>query len=137
MYSVTKIFHVPIGHRLSKHKGKCKFLHGHNLKIEVSVQSSTLDFNDMVIDFSNLKIAVGNIIESWDHGMFLNCEDPESKNIENCNLHTSYSDPTAEALCKLLYDQVGNYLYGLLDRSITVKEIAIWEADDSKATYSE
>ena len=136
MYSVTKIFQVPMGHRLSKHSGKCKNIHGHNLKIEVTIQRKHLDENDMVMDFSDLKKAVGNIIESWDHGMFLNTTDKELSGIkEHCILHQFPSDPTAEVLCKHLFDQVDNYVKGL-KCSMDVKSISIWEAEDSKATYT-
>jgi 6-pyruvoyltetrahydropterin/6-carboxytetrahydropterin synthase len=133
MYSVTKIFHVPMGHRLSKHQGKCHNVHGHNLKIEVTVQSRTLNENDMVIDFSDLKKVVGNILESWDHGMFLNeVDEPNVKMI--CNMHTFNSDPTAEVLCKFLFEKLDNYFQGL-KIGLSVKEVSIWEADDSKSTY--
>jgi 6-pyruvoyltetrahydropterin/6-carboxytetrahydropterin synthase len=72
MYKIEKRFTVPIGHRLSKHPGLCSSIHGHNLTILVGVKSPTLNTNDMVIDFSNLKDIVNEVIKVWDHCLLLN-----------------------------------------------------------------
>lgn len=140
MFYITKIFDVPIGHRLSKHQGKCSNLHGHNLKLEVTLKSETLDENDMVMDFSDLKKLVINIIETWDHALFLNQNDEEINNIKNCNLHEFKTDPTAEVLCQFLYSNM-TYLLSLKfidsNRAIEMHSISIWESDTSKATYIE
>ena len=77
MYKVTKLFKVPIGHRLSCHKGLCKNIHGHNLKIEVEVSCEELNENGMVIDFSDLKAMTNEIIDEWDHALFINFMDQE------------------------------------------------------------
>lgn len=144
MYSVTKIFQVPMGHRLSKHKGKCKNIHGHNLKIEVTISSKKLDDNNMVMDFSDLKKVVSAIIESWDHGLFLNCEDvilkkahiQDGLDTDPMRVHTFDGDPTAEVLCTFLYTQINNFIIGLDSKNgLQVDQISIWEAEDSKATY--
>ena len=56
-YSITKTFNISIGHRLSNHIGKCKYVHGHNLRIDVVMTYDKLNKNDMVNDFANLKMS--------------------------------------------------------------------------------
>jgi len=48
MYKVEKKFTLPIGHRLSKHQGRCFSLHGHNFTVLVGVKAELLNENDMV-----------------------------------------------------------------------------------------
>ena len=100
MYYLTKIFEVPMAHRLSKLDGsRCFFCHGHNVQIEVTIKSSYLNSQDMVMDFSILKKIVNELIDTWDHGMFLNKSDENVFNV-NCVTHIFEQDPTSEVLCK-------------------------------------
>lgn len=133
MYYITKVFRFPIGHRLSKigETNKCSFLHGHNFSLEVRVKSYNLNEKDMVMDFSDLKKLVNEIIDFWDHAMFLNEND--NTPVENCNVHRFDGDPTAEVLCRYLFNEIE----GRLPTGIHVDSVSIWETDDSKATYKE
>jgi len=145
MFYITKIFDVPIGHRLSKLKNsKCFNIHGHNIQIEVTLKSKTLDKNDMLMDFSDLKKLVMKIIDHWDHALFLNENDEEINNIKNCSLRKFKTDPTAEVLCQFLYDEMtyllSNEIYEIDSERATkikVHSVSIWESSTSKATYIE
>jgi len=136
MYYISKIFEVPISHRLSKHKGRCFLFHGHNLKIEVNIKSEKLDENDMVMDFSELKLLVNSVLDSWDHGLFINKSDKEMIKQLDCDLHSFDCDPTAEVLCKFLYDKLNEILVKRVN-NIRVYSISIWETKSSKSIYSE
>ena len=141
MYSVAKTFHVPIGHRLSKHKGACKNFHGHNLKITVVISSVKLDSNDMVIDFSVLKKLVNNAaLKSWDHCCILNMNDKKNDEYmrkNGYNVFTIECDPTSEALCRILYEELDGELKRnkKIRRTLYVEKVRIWESDDSWAEY--
>lgn len=135
MYYVSKLFEIPISHRLAKHKGRCFLFHGHNLKIEVMIKSETLNENDMVMDFSELKLLVKSVLDSWDHGLFINKSDKEMIKQLNCDLHTFDCDPTSEVLCKFLYDKLNEILIERFS-SISVHSISIWETTSSKSIYS-
>ena len=137
MYYLTKVFEVPIAHRLSKHLGRCHLFHGHNLKIEVTINSYRLDLNDMVMDFSELKKLVNSIIDPWDHGMFINKCDKEMIEKLDCDLHIFDSDPTSEVLCKYLYDKLTKILKGVGWGGVVIHSISIWETENSKSTYSD
>ena len=70
MITVTKIFTFDAAHKIPKHLGKCRFLHGHTYKLEVTVMRSAGDIDPntgMVIDFGDLKEAVNPIVEMFDH----------------------------------------------------------------------
>lgn len=138
MYYLSKTFEVPMAHRLSKHKRRCFMFHGHNLKIEVTIKSFKLNENDMVMDFSELKTLVNSIIDSWDHGMFLNRCDKEHVEQIDCDLHTFDCDPTSEVLCQFLYNKLKNELLKIEEyKDIHVQSISIWETENSKSTYLE
>jgi 6-pyruvoyltetrahydropterin/6-carboxytetrahydropterin synthase len=136
VYNVTRTFHVPVGHRLSMHKGLCKNIHGHNLKIQVSIRCFELNDNGMVIDFSDLKEIVNNYLEAWDHSLLLNSRD-DLANYAQKNSKTFFTagDPTAENLCKYLFARISGEL-GIIQKTLTVNFIRIWENDDSYAEYN-
>jgi len=139
MYTLKKLFSVPIGHRLSKHCGLCKNIHGHNLKIEVVVKAEVLNDNDMVIDFSDLKVMVTDILDLFDHTTIVNSYDTETIDfLERAGyrietISKDNVDPTAEVFSKYLFDLLRMQCYGQL---YMIKEVTVWENDGSAATYS-
>lgn len=70
---------------------KCKRLHGHNYRVEISVEGP-LDSRGFVIDFAELDAAVQPLIDELDH-RFLN----EIAGLEN---------PTSEILALWLKDRI-------------------------------
>jgi len=136
-WTIMKSFHVATGHRLSKHKGLCKNIHGHNLKVEVYVSASKLNEGDMVIDFAHLKEAVKIKLEEFDHCLLVNSKDfptlafaveQQMKHIEIPN-----SDPTAEILSQFLFEEIGFALTKY--PNVKIKKIGIWESPTSYCTY--
>jgi len=67
MYKVKIISNFSAAHSLRNYKGKCEALHGHNWKVEVLVSSLKLDSSGMVMDFSEVKKVVSNVLEELDH----------------------------------------------------------------------
>jgi 6-pyruvoyltetrahydropterin/6-carboxytetrahydropterin synthase len=82
---VTKIFTFDAAHYLPGYNGKCRNLHGHTYRLEVTCQRSYL-VNGMAVDFSVLKDTVDElIISKLDHS-FLNdvlLFDPTAENMAN------------------------------------------------------
>lgn len=81
--SVTKTFEFDSAHYLPNHPKKCKFLHGHSYKLEVTVRRRVNPITGFVIDFGVLKQAVNKaVISVLDHGYINNfLEVPTSENI--------------------------------------------------------
>ena len=152
MYSVRKIFRVPIGHRLMKHEGLCKNIHGHNLKIEVQLSCNCLNDNDMVIDFKDLKRIVSDILNEFDHCTIFNSYDENNiqffthQGYKCSTLSSNDQDPTAEIFCKYLLMTIDKKLTDFNSRNqkvgsplqtISVDFVRVWENDDSMAEYKE
>ena len=144
LYSITKVFKVSIGHRLSKHRGLCKNIHGHNLKIEIKVSSNRLGYDDMVMDFSDLKAMVNDIMIDLDHSMILNPVDQNNmfyftnEEYKTTFIEDSNTDPTAEVLSKFLYKSLETKL-NLIGRvnCPKIQLVKVCETDTSFVEYSE
>jgi len=141
MYRIEKRFTFPMGHRLSKHKGRCFSLHGHNFTVLVGVKAKRLDDNDMVIDFSDLKRIVMNRLDQLDHCMMLNVTDQEfADKFKEMGMRviTVNHDPTAEKLSQNLYWSIGVALEKTypLEGSVRIDYVTVFENENSKATFS-
>ena len=108
-YRIAKTFEVEYGHRLHKHPEKCRFLHGHRLRIEVVVRGTRLDDNDMVCDYKALKMLVADLVGRLDHAMALSSDDPELPRLAAIGervLLFPGQDPTTEVLARWLYEGI-------------------------------
>lgn len=104
---ITKKFDFEAAHHLPWHQGKCKTLHGHSYKLEVSV-SGNLNENGVIIDFGDLKKIVNEIIlEIYDHK----------------NLNDYFKNPTAEIMAQTFF---GN-LQAVLPSIIRVERVRLYE----------
>lgn len=67
--SVTRSFTFEAAHQLPWHPGRCRNLHGHSYRLEVSVEGS-VDENGVVVDFDDLKAVVQReVLDHYDHTM--------------------------------------------------------------------
>ena len=132
-YSVTKIIAFCYGHRLLNYDGKCKFLHGHNGRVEIVVAAERLDGRGMVVDFGDVKKIVGGFIdEKLDHRMILCKKDPILALLKERGepLFEMEDNPTAENIAKEIY----RYAIG---QKLPVSSVKLWETDTSFAVYEE
>ncbi len=120
MYELTITSHFSGAHRLRYLHGKCEELHGHNWKVEVSVTSSRLTREGIVIDFKVLKQKVEKILKTLDH-TFLNDLS-----------YFSGEEPSSENIARYIFDQMKKELKGTAAR---LKKVSAWESDTSCATY--
>ena len=131
MYAVTKEIYFCYGHRLMDYDGACKYLHGHNGKVEVELESSKLDRRGMVVDFSEIR----RIVKEWvdrtlDHTMLFRKEDPLIPVLKKQGerFYVMDENPTAEAIAKLIFDYARS-------QSFPVTRVTLWETESSFATY--
>ncbi len=86
-HEVTVAMEFDSAHRLPHHDGKCRNIHGHRYRIEVTVcrQSGGLitsdkhenPYNGMVMDFAELKgIVRQQVVGPWDHAYLAMANDP-------------------------------------------------------------
>lgn len=140
MYRIEKKFSFPMGHRLSKHEGHCKYIHGHNFTVKVGLKSLSLNKDDMIIDFSKFKSVVKNVLSDFDHALALNTTDFDSISSQKCKLIYFEADPTAEMMAKVLFDRINASMWDLRARArnddLQLDYVTVYENEDSKATYS-
>jgi 6-pyruvoyltetrahydropterin/6-carboxytetrahydropterin synthase len=79
---ITKQFTFETAHALYGYDGKCRNIHGHSYKLDVTVIGEPItDVDDvkcgMVIDFGDLKhIVKSQVVDKMDHAIILNKETP-------------------------------------------------------------
>ena len=131
MYRVTRELTFCYGHRLLEHAGRCKFLHGHNGRVLITLESETLDAQGMVVDFARLKKSVGTWVdEQFDHRLILQRCDPLVPVLEAQGETFVLIDepPTAEVLARMIFD----YTFA---QGFPVVEVVLWETESCYATY--
>jgi 6-pyruvoyltetrahydropterin/6-carboxytetrahydropterin synthase len=140
MYKIEKRFTLPIGHRLSKHQGRCFSLHGHNFTILVGVKCKFLNENDMVMDFSDLNQMTKKFLDTLDHSTMLNrlndTDIAEKLKEIGTRIQLVDYDPTAEKLAELVYKEIESSL-AQLHSLVKMDYVTVYENEKSKATYLE
>ena len=110
MFRVSRQIDFCYGHRLLNYLGKCRFLHGHNGRVIITLEAPALDERGMVMDFSEIKRSVSQWIdETLDHRMILHRDDPVVPLLEQMGEPMFLLDvnPTAENIAKLIFDFSG------------------------------
>lgn len=110
------------GHALRGYKGKCENTHGHNYRVEVTVQGPQLDGIGLLCDFTDIKRALRQVIAELDH-QFLN--DLEAFRTVN---------PSAENMAKYFYEEMARRLPDL-PAGARITGTTVWETDTASAKY--
>ncbi len=146
-YRVCKSFTVESGHMLSKHPGSCRYPHGHTRVIEVVLSASSLDSNDMVVDFKAIKLLCKEHIERYDHRMALNSADPLLGAMQEVHpdsvLVFEETDPTTEVIAREIFDYVASALasgfslegYSIEAGRVLLERVRVSETPSSWAEY--
>jgi 6-pyruvoyltetrahydropterin/6-carboxytetrahydropterin synthase len=82
---ISKFVELDAAHRVPYHQSKCKNLHGHRYKVEMTVTGQIRDDHTpehgMVLDFSFMKELLMEFVhEPCDHAMILWVEDADFMN---------------------------------------------------------
>ena len=121
MFEVTVEQSFAAGHALRNYKGKCENVHGHNYRVRITIQGEQLDSTGLLVDFLDVKKAMGAAIEYLDH-RFINDLPPFDE-----------INPSAENIARYFYDQVTDSLNN--GAPVRVAEVQVWETDNSSALY--
>jgi len=131
MFRVSREIDFCYGHRLLNYDGKCKYLHGHNGRAIITIESATLDERGMVLDFSDIKKVVSTWIdEKLDHCMLLQRTDPVVPILQQMGepLFLMDENPTAENIARLIFEFTAS-------RGFPIVECQLWETPRCFATY--
>ena len=121
MFEVSVEQTFAAGHALRNYKGKCENVHGHNYRVCVTIAGAQLDEAGLLVDFLDVKRAMGEAIEYLDH-RFINDLAPFDR-----------INPSAENIAKYFYDRVSGDLK--THHAVRVAEVKVWETDTSSAVY--
>ena len=146
-FRICKTFEVESGHILSKHPGKCRVPHGHSRRVGVVVVADRLDANDMVCDFRVLKEALREFLDSWDHALCLNTQDPEfafyQKTYGARVIPFADCDPTSEVMARTIFHELRRRLAEFVvaeqrvPATLRIERVRVGETSSSWAEYYE
>jgi 6-pyruvoyltetrahydropterin/6-carboxytetrahydropterin synthase len=122
MYEISIQTSFSAAHRLRNYQGDCEALHGHNWKVQVTVQSRTLNDIGLAIDFKTLKKITGETLDRMDHAC-LNDIAPF------CDIN-----PSSENIARVLYEEMKTSLAAC---GVSLLKVSVWESDNAWASYFE
>ena len=130
MYEVRVTADFAAAHFLRDYNGKCENLHGHNYKVYAHVRGELLNEGGMLLDFTNLKGALRNVIGQLDH---TNLNDMEYFN----------QNPSAERIATYIYENIVELLkqegedvsWHEGKKNAYLWAIDVFETDTSRARY--
>jgi 6-pyruvoyltetrahydropterin/6-carboxytetrahydropterin synthase len=159
VYRICKSFEVENAHMLFKHPEKCKFPHGHSRRVEIVVSAKTLNEQDMVCDFKAIKLAVAEFIDSFDHAICVNSQDPLLESLRSRSgariIVYEKTDPTTEVMARHIFETVEKALTHawvslpngvtlpngvpspyVIPKGVKLERIRLWETSSSWAEVS-
>ena len=121
--TIGKMYTFEAAHWLPNHEGKCRRLHGHSYKVEVSVKGQIVETvgepnEGMVVDFGVLDQIVKPIIEKLDHSCINDLFDEVTTTAEN----------------------IAGYIHDIIFRDLAgdlVLRVRVWETEKSWAEVSD
>jgi 6-pyruvoyltetrahydropterin/6-carboxytetrahydropterin synthase len=122
MYEVRVKTHFDAAHRIEGYPGKCAQLHGHRWAVEVDLIGTSLSPLNIVIDFSEVKKALKDLIDNELDHHYLN----EMLN-ESC--------VTAEYLAKWIYNQLAGSAGAEWTPYVVINKVTVWESPDCSVAY--
>jgi 6-pyruvoyltetrahydropterin/6-carboxytetrahydropterin synthase len=120
--SVEKSFSS--AHALRGYKGKCENLHGHNWKIKVFVKGKKLNELGMLVDFTDIKDILSQVLHELDH-----------KNLNEVKPFDKIN-PSAENLAAWIFEKMAAVIKKVKYKNISVSKVTVWESETSCATVS-
>lgn len=122
MYEISIQTVFSAAHRLRNYQGDCEALHGHNWKVQVTVQARTLNDIGLAIDFKMLKKITNETLDRLDHACL--------------NDIAPFGDmnPSSENIARVLFEDMKTSIEAF---GVSLVKISVWESDNAWATYSE
>lgn len=126
LYYVLTMFRAKVlgsfsaAHSLREYRGDCERLHGHNYRVEVSVESDVQNATGLVMDFRDLEGLLKSVLDGLDHH-YLNDLDAFAT-----------VNPSAENIARYIFDT----LRSEVNPPVVLREVTVWENDTCCVTYS-
>ena len=121
MHTIFKDFTFAAAHAIRGHTRGCQNLHGHNYRVRVHLAAGELDALGMVLDFSDLKAMMQEIVGPFDHRVINDIPPFDERNT------------TAELISQHVYEEIERRLAD--QERVRVVRVEVWETDTSCAAY--
>ena len=137
MYFIQAEGHFDAAHFLAGYEGKCRNLHGHRWRVVAEVCAEELvkegQTRGMVLDFSDLKHALKDLTEGFDHALVYEKgtlrESTEAALLEeDFRLVPVEFRPTAECFARYFFEE-------LVKMGLPAARVEVYETPDNKAIY--
>ena len=116
---LTRTFTFSAAHHLTDYYGECERPHGHTYRLAVAVEGP-VGKDGLIVDFAALKKLVEKkVLEKVDHR----------------DLNDFFENPSAENIAIWIWKSLKNAGKDL-KRGVTLKEITLWEGDNTSVTYA-
>ncbi len=120
MYSVGVSAEFSAAHFLAGYRGSCESVHGHNYRVEATVESSSLDRAGLSLDFRRLREALEEVLSGLDHRLLNDLPD-----FKACN-------PSSENIARHVAEELAGRLP---DGDGHLAEVKVWETGSSWASW--
>lgn len=138
--SLTKTFEFAAGHVLPKHPGKCKNLHGHNYKLEVTVHGALDNGTGMILDLGELKAIVTPMIDLLDHAFIvtdsMNVSLREQIVAKSKTYDMGKQESTAENIARMFAEGINIHVGQAIGSRLRGVTVRVWETSTGMATYN-
>jgi 6-pyruvoyltetrahydropterin/6-carboxytetrahydropterin synthase len=139
--TVAKEFHFEAAHSLPHlpEGHKCRNVHGHRYRVEITVSAPDLDHAGRVVDFGVVKELVGGWIdEKLDHGYLAAPWDDVVVQLAKDGhkvfiMPEHLGEPTAENIAALVFEQAQTILSG--SGHLIVSKVRVYETPNCWADY--
>ncbi len=119
-YALTVRSSFSAAHRLPEYEGNCERLHGHNWRVEITVEAAALDPRGIALDFRDMKVALGEVLARLDHRCLNEVPPFDARN------------PSSENIARHIFDE----MEGKIPSPVRLSRVTVWESDDAWAEYS-
>lgn len=131
---IAKEFRWEMGHRLPKHDGACKNLHGHSYRMVVEVEGEVNADTGMVIDFADISAKVKPFLNELDHAFLCQEDDAEVRDLLEAMDLKRVLVPfpsTVENICRLFVERLRPAFAA--ESRVEFFTVRIWETASSVA----
>jgi 6-pyruvoyltetrahydropterin/6-carboxytetrahydropterin synthase len=119
-------------HRLSRHRGKCSRIHGHNYRLRAMIEVDRLGSDGFAIEFERVK----EIVDQFDHRLILWANDGHLEGLPDDWIVRVPEDPTTEYLARWFAETLAKAVVAENDRAqVIAVKVELRETDSIMATH--
>lgn len=138
MHKITIKGHFSAAHFLEDYEGLCGSVHGHRWEVVLSLKANPCLETQMIVDFSDLKRTLNEILNEMDHSFILDPEGNEQSRAFYA-LATKYGMRVFRFTGRTTAENIATFIYKEIQRRIgwSTHSVEVFEAPGNSVIYSE